>query len=131
MVATKSGDFDNFRPKHNMRQSKTATHQSAVTKQLTYLLRGGVGGHIEIFRFHTQKKVADTATHQIGVITSLIQAVEHLEGIFTDIFARNSVLVTRNDRDVRESFTLLDHDIIAVKHLAAKISDSGKNSPPR
>ncbi|EPF20861.1 hypothetical protein HMPREF0201_00596 [Cedecea davisae DSM 4568] len=114
-----------------MSKTEAAANQAAVAEQFTNLIRRSAGGDVKIFWFFAQQQVADAAANEIGLVACFVQTVEHLEGIFTDIFAGNSVLIARNNSNVRESFTLLDHDVIAVKHLAAKISDSGKNSPPR
>ncbi|CSD16118.1 Uncharacterised protein [Vibrio cholerae] len=34
MMATESGDFDDVASKHNVRETETATNQTAVAKQL-------------------------------------------------------------------------------------------------
>jgi len=51
VVTTEGGDLDDFRPKHHVRQTEAAAHQTAVAEQFAYLLRRGVGGDVEVFRF--------------------------------------------------------------------------------
>ncbi|MNV70258.1 hypothetical protein D3C71_1632110 [compost metagenome] len=86
MVATEGGNLDDFRPEHHVRQAETAAHQAAVTEQLAHLLRRGVGGDVEIFRFFAQQQVTYTAADQISFEAGFIQAVQHLQRVLTDVF---------------------------------------------
>ena len=81
-----------------MSQTETATHQAAVTEQFAHLLRRGVSGYVKIFRLFAKQQVADTAADQPGFVACLVEAVHDLEGVFTDIFAGNSMLLTRDHR---------------------------------
>ena len=46
-------------------------------------------------------KQADAAADQPGLVARLVEAVHDLEGVFTDIFAGNSMLLTRDHRHRR------------------------------
>ncbi len=98
MVAAEGCDFDNFRPEHHVRQAEATTYQAAVAEQLTHLLRRGVGGDVKIFGFFAQQQIAYAAADQPRFVARLIESVHDLEGIFTDIFAGNCMLLARDNR---------------------------------
>lgn len=100
-MATEGGDLNDFRPEHHMRQAETSPNQTAVAEQLAYLIRRGVGGNVKIFRLFAKQQVADAAADQPGFVARLVEAVHDLEGVFTDIFAGNSMLLTRDHRHRR------------------------------
>ncbi len=82
-----------------MGQAKATANQTAVAEQFTDLIRRGIGRHVKIFWFFAQQQIAYAAANQPGFVASFIQAVHHLEGVFTDIFAGNSVLLAWDDGD--------------------------------
>ena len=86
MMTTEGGDFDHFRAKHHVCQTETPTDQATVAEQRAHLLRRGVSGHVEIFGFLPQEQIAHATAYQIGFITGFVQAIEHFEGIFADVF---------------------------------------------
>ena len=98
MMAAEGGDFDNFRPEHHVRQAEAAAYQAAVAEQLTDLFRGRIGGDVKIFRFFAQQQIAYAAADQPRFIARLVKSVHDLEGIFTDIFAGNCMLLARDNR---------------------------------
>ena len=98
MMAAEGGDFDNFRPEHHVRQAEAAAYQAAVAEQLTDLFRGRISGNVKIFRFFAQQQIAYAAADQPRFIARLVKSVHDLEGIFTDIFAGNCMLLARNNR---------------------------------
>ena len=87
MVTTKGGDFNNFRAKHDVRQTETAANKTAIAEQLAHLVRRRIGCDVKIFRFFAEQKVTDATADQPGFISRFIQPVHYLQGIFTDIFA--------------------------------------------
>ncbi len=97
-MAAEGGHFNDFRPEHDVRQAETSPDQTAVAEQLAHLIRRGVGGDVKIFRLFAKQQVADTAADQPGFVACLVEAVHDLEGVFTDIFAGNSMLLTRDHR---------------------------------
>ena len=101
MVAAEGGDFDDFRPEHHVRQAETTAHQTTVAEQFTHLIRRRAGCHVKIFRFFTKQEVTYATADEIGFIARLVQSIEHLEGIITDIFAGNCMLFTRDNRHMR------------------------------
>ena len=98
MMTAESRHFDNFWAEHDMGQTETATDQATVTKQFAHLIRRCVSGDIKIFRFFAQQKIAYTTANQPCLVSGLIEPVHYLQGIFTDIFAGDRVLLTRNYR---------------------------------
>lgn len=101
VVTTEGGDFDNLRPEHDVSQAETAADQAAVAEQFTYLIRGRAGGDVEIFRLLAKQEVAYATADEIGFVARLVQSIEHLEGIITDIFAGNCMLFARDNRHMR------------------------------
>lgn len=80
-----------------MSQTETATHQTAVTEQFTYLFRRGVSGYVKIFRLLPSNR-SRTPPPTSRFVSRFIEPVHYLQGIFTDIFAGNSMLLTRDHR---------------------------------
>ncbi len=98
MMTAERCHFDNFRAKHDMGQTETATDQAAVTKQFSHLIRRCVSGDIKIFWLFAQQKIAHAPANQPCLVSGLIEPVHYLQGIFTDIFAGDRVLLTRDYR---------------------------------
>ncbi len=98
MMTTESCHFDNFRAKHDMGQTETATNQTTVTKQFSHLIWRGVSRDIKIFRLFAQQKIAYASANQPCLVSGLIEPVHYLQGIFTDIFAGDRVLLSRDYR---------------------------------
>ena len=101
VMATEGSDLNDFRPEHHVREAETAPDQTAVAEQLTHLIRRGVGRDVKIFWLFAKQQVADAAADQPGLVARLVEAVHDLEGVFTDIFAGNSMLLTRDHRHRR------------------------------
>ena len=81
-----------------MGQTETTTYQTAVTEQFPNLIGGRVGRDIKVFRLFAQQKIAYAPADQPCLVSSLIKPVHYLQGIFTDIFAGDRVLLTRDYR---------------------------------
>ena len=45
-----------------------------------------------------QQQIPYPASHKIGLITSLLEAIEHLQGVLADVGARDNVLVAGHDQ---------------------------------
>ena len=100
-MAAEGGDLNDFRPEHHVRQAEATANQAAVAEQFTYLVRGRAGGDVKIFWFLAQQQVANAAADQVSFVARLVQSIEHLERVFTDIFAGNCMLFTRDHRHMR------------------------------
>ena len=79
-------------------EAESATDQAAVTKQFAHLIWRCISGDIKIFRLYAQQKIAHATANQPCLVSGLIEPVHYLQGIFTDIFAGDRVLLTRNYR---------------------------------
>ena len=99
-MATEGGDLNDFRPEHHMRRAETSPNQTAVAEQLAYLIRRGVGGNVKIFWLLPSSR-SRTPPPTSRFVARLVEAVHDLEGVFTDIFAGNSMLLTRDHRHRR------------------------------
>jgi len=136
VVTPEGGHFDHVTTKDDVGQAETAADEAAVAEQRLDLLRRRVGGDVEILGGLPEQQVTDAAADQVGLIAPLVQAIEHLEGILADLFARNRVLVTAQGTalsgDTGRNGGL--HRLLAVflaEHFAAKVCDLGKNGTPR
>ncbi len=115
-----------------MRQTEATPDQTTVAEQLTHLFWRGVGGDVKVLGLFTQQQVANATAHQIGFIARFIQAVEHLQGIFANVFARDVMALTRDNGHLMTlSFNLDGRLLITHEDFPAKISNSGKNGTPR
>ena len=63
-----------------MREPEAAAYQPTVAEQSAHFFGRRIRGNVEIFRVSAEQQVADTATHQVSLITRILQSVEHLEG---------------------------------------------------
>ena len=81
-----------------MRQAEATAYQATVAEQLTDLFRGRIGGDVKIFRLFAQQQIAYAAADQPRFVARLVESVHDLEGIFTDIFAGNCMLLARDNR---------------------------------
>ncbi len=135
VVTPEGGHFDHVTTKDDVGQAEATANQAAVAEQCLDLLRRRIGGDVEILWRLPEQQIPDAAADQVGVIASLVQAIEHLECIFADLFARNRVLITAQGTtltgDTGRNGGL--HRLLAVflaEHLAAKVCDLGKNGTP-
>ncbi len=114
VMTAKGGDFNDFRPEHDVGQAETAANQAAVAEQLAYLIRRGVGGDVEIFRLFAKQQIAHTTADKPGFITGFIQAVHHFKRVLADIFAGDSVLFTRDNGYGGLCDAFVNHALLAV-----------------
>jgi len=94
VVTPEGGHFDHVTTKDDVGQAEAAANQAAVAEQRLDLLRRCVGGNVEILWRSPEQNIPDTSADQVGIIATLVQAIEHLERILADLFARDGVLVT-------------------------------------
>ena len=110
------------------RTAEAAADQSTVGEELLDLLRRGIGGDVEVFGRPAKQQIAHTAADQIGLVAGLVQAIEHLQGVVTDLATRDGMLVsTENQALLCHGLALL---FVFTEYLAAEIRDLGKNSTP-
>ena len=80
VIAAKRGDFhlvENIAHQHHAEMRADAP---GARKQVHDAVGPGVGGYVEIFRFHAQQQVAHTTTHQIRLVARAAQLRDHLMG---------------------------------------------------
>ena len=78
-------------------EAEAAADEAAVAETALHLLRGGVGGHVEILRPHSEHEVPHAAPGQIGLVAFVVQAVENVEGVAADVFAADAVIGALKD----------------------------------
>ena len=103
-VGTEGGDLDDLAPIDHMRQAEAAADQAAIAEQRLDLLRGGVGGDIEILGLDPGQQVAHRTADQVAVETGLAQAVQHPQGALAHLLARDAVHVARDDAQLGDGF---------------------------
>ena len=94
VVTPEGGHFDHVTTKDNVGQAETTANQAAVAEQRLDLLRRRIGCDVEILGRLPEQQIPDSAADQVGLIAPFVQAIEHLECILADLFARNRVLIT-------------------------------------
>ena len=92
MVGAEGGDFNDFAAEVHVHQLETAANHAGIAEFGPNLLRGGAGGHVEVFRFKVQQQVAHAATDQIGLVAGLLQAFDHADGVTADFTALDRML---------------------------------------
>ena len=80
-----------------MGKPETPPDNTAVTKQLADLFRQGVGYDIEIFRLAPKQQVTYTATDHVSLEAGILQTIQHLQRIGTDIVTGDVMFGARND----------------------------------
>src|SRR5690606_1371461 len=95
-IGAEGGDLDDFPPEHHVREPEAAPDQAAVAEQRLDLLRGGVGGDVEVLGAAAHQQVAHGPAHQVGAEAGIAEAVEHPERILADVLARDVVPVARD-----------------------------------
>src|SRR5690606_17611659 len=100
-VGAERGHLDDLAPEHHVRQPEAAPDQTAIAEQRLHLLRGGVGGDVEVLGLEPHQQVADRATHQVGFVPALAQPVQHPQGRGADVLAGNGMAVARDPAQLR------------------------------
>src|SRR5690349_11044895 len=96
-LATEGGHFDRLGTKPDMSQPEAAADDPAVLEQTLDLIRVRVGADIEVLRAAAEQQVADAAADEVGRKVALMEAVENLQRVRVDVFARDRVLRARHD----------------------------------
>ncbi|MNP44958.1 hypothetical protein D3C76_1388460 [compost metagenome] len=94
VVGAEGGDFDDFTPEMDVNQFETATDDTGVTKFGADLFRGGAGGDVEILGGDAQKLVPHAATDQVGLVASVLQALDDVHRMATELAALQRMLTT-------------------------------------
>ena len=77
MTAAKRGDLDDLPTDPHMNDLKAASNDSGIAKALFDLLRGGIGGHVEVLGVFADQKIAHRSPDHVGVKTVLLQLLNH------------------------------------------------------
>ena len=70
---------------------------------------GLVGADIEILGFASEEHVTHGTTYKMRLVTGLVQAVKHLDGILRNVCARDIVFGTRDDQGLDDCVLLALH----------------------
>ena len=80
-VGAEGRDLDDFvfapAAEHHVHQAKAPTDDERTPEQALDLLRGGVGGHVEVFGPQTHQQVAHGAAHHVGLEARVLQCLHH------------------------------------------------------
>lgn len=96
-MTTKRRDLDGLVAEPNVRKTKAAADDPAVSEQLLDLVRVGIGAHVEVLGPASQEEIPDTAPDEVGDVVELLQPVENFQCIGVDISARDRVVGALDD----------------------------------
>ena len=80
-----------------MRQTKPATDDPAVAKELLDLVRMGGGPDVEVLRVPAEQEIANTSADEVGDVPVFVQLIKDLERRRIDVPALNRVCSPRHD----------------------------------
>ncbi len=83
--------------KVDMGEAEPSTDQPAIAEQLFNLVWSCIRSYIEVFRLTAEQQVADSAAYEVGIISLLLQPVQHTNSVVADPLAGNGMFRTRND----------------------------------
>jgi hypothetical protein len=75
----------------HVRQAKAATDKATVAKQFANLFGRCVSRNIEVLWLATEQHVPYGTAHEMCLVSGLVQAIKHLDGILRDVGARDIV----------------------------------------
>ncbi|MNO99959.1 hypothetical protein D3C76_917440 [compost metagenome] len=93
VMGAEGGDFNDLPAELHMGQLEAAADHPGVAEFGADLLRGGVGGHIEVFGAQVQQQVADATAHQVSLVAGLLQALDHHDGVAADLRTSQRMLI--------------------------------------
>ena len=92
MIGAERCDFDDFSTEVDMDQLEAAANDAGVAKLGTHLFRRGAGGDVEILGRDIEHHVTDAATDQIGLVACVLQALDDIDGVATELTALQRML---------------------------------------
>ncbi|MNZ60378.1 hypothetical protein D3C78_784460 [compost metagenome] len=93
VMGAEGGDLDDLPAELHMGQLEAAADHPGVAEFGTDLLRGGIGGYVEVLGAQVQQQVADASAHQVGLVAGLLQALDHHDGVAADVRTAQRVLI--------------------------------------
>jgi hypothetical protein len=101
MRGTERRDLDDLVAEAHVRQVEAPADQAAVAEDPPDLLRVRVGGDVEVLGLDVEQQVAHGAAHEEGLVTGVLEPIEHLERGRRDVRTRDRVVGARVDRRLR------------------------------
>ncbi|MCY1173866.1 hypothetical protein D9M73_140450 [compost metagenome] len=132
VIGTEGGDFDDFTTEMDVNQLETAADDARIAKFGTDLFGGGAGGDIEVLGGDTQELVAHAATDQVGLVASILQALNDTHRMTTELatlqrvltaidhFRRGALVVRATYGRTERLEQLLQHGMHCLKECSAK-----------
>ena len=87
MVGAEGGDFDDLAAEVHVDELEAPADHACVAKLGADLFRGRTGGDVVILGIELQQQIAHTATHDIGLVAGLLQALDHAHRMTADLVA--------------------------------------------
>ena len=87
VVGAEGGDFDDLAAEVHVDELEAPADHACVAKLGTDLFRGRTGGDVVILGIELQQQIAHTATHDIGLVAGLLQALDHAHRMTADLVA--------------------------------------------
>ena len=103
LKGAEGGDFDHLAAETHVHDLEAAADDPAAFEQALNLLRRGVGDHVEVLGLAAAQQVAQTAAHQIGLKTLLVQPIQHVKRRSGDLLAGDRMLVAGYDPRLGQS----------------------------
>ncbi len=88
-----SGDLEDLLAHAHVGDEEAAPDQAAGAEQAADLIRMRAGGDVEVFRLDPGQQVAHAAADHVGLMTGVLEAVQHLHRARRQVGARDGVLV--------------------------------------
>ena len=79
-----------------MHDAEAAANNARGAEQGFGLFGRGVGGNVEILGLEPQEDVPDAASHDIGLVTGIVERIQHLEAAGADLLPGDAMFGTRN-----------------------------------
>src|SRR5690606_6323857 len=97
MVRPEGSDLDDLPPDTNVNGREPATDNARAAKQALYFFRLGISGDVKVLRMSAQQQIPHTAANQKSTEACFVQLTHDTQRRWTDILARNIVLISGNN----------------------------------
>ncbi len=92
MVRAEGGDLDDLASEMHMYQLEASTDHARIAELGADLFGRCAGGDVVILGVELQQQVAHAATHDISLVTGLLQPFDHAHCVTTDLVALQGML---------------------------------------
>ena len=94
---SKGRALNDFLPENHMHETKASADDNGALLRTFNFFRGGIGGHIKVFRRHAEKQVTHCSAHNVGAVTAPLQRFTAAFGLPGNEFRINPMNFLRDD----------------------------------